>query len=76
MLKDFLHFSWEVLQKVLGWGGGGGRGGVGWGGDDIMCHVHSHQPSHHIGKTLDKQSLITGKHVLVVHNTMPPALGF
>ena len=36
---------------------------------DIMCHVHSHPPSHHIGKILDGQSLIIGKRVLVVHNT-------
>ena len=34
-----------------------------------MCHVHSHPSSHHIGKTLDGQSLISGKRVLVVHNT-------
>ena len=58
------------------WGGVEWRkGGVGWGGvkiissNDIMCHVHSHPPSHHIGKILDGQSLITGKRVLVVHNT-------
>ena len=37
--------------------------------NDIMCHVHSHPPSHHIGKILDGQSLISGKRVLVVHNT-------
>ena len=34
-----------------------------------MCHVHSHPPSHHTGKILDGQSLISGKRVLVVHNT-------
>ena len=51
------------------------KGWVGWGGvkiissNDIMCHVHSHPPSHHIGKILDGQSLISGKRVLVVHNT-------
>ena len=39
--------------------------------NDIMCHVHSHLPSHHIGKILDGQSFITGKRVLVVHNTYP-----
>ena len=37
--------------------------------NDIMCHVHSHPPSHHIGKILDGQSFISGKRVLVVHNT-------
>ena len=35
----------------------------------IVCHVHSHPPSQHIGKILDRQSLIPGKRVLVVHNT-------
>ena len=37
--------------------------------NNIMCHVHPHPPSHHIGKILDGQSFITGKRVLVVHNT-------
>ena len=36
--------------------------------NDIMCHVHSHPPSHHIGKILDGQSLISGKRVLVVNH--------
>ena len=37
--------------------------------NEIMCHVHSRPPSNHIGKILDGQSLISGKRVLVVHNT-------
>ena len=44
----------------------GGVGGWGWGGggvqvissNDILCHLHSHPLSHHIGKILDGQSLI------------------
>ena len=63
----------------MGWVGCGvvWCGVVGWGvvkiisSNDIMCHVHSHPPSHHIGKILDRQSFITGKRVLVVHNTHP-----
>ena len=50
----------------------GGRGGVSIkiiSSNDIMCHVHSHPPSHHIGKILNGQAIFTGKRVLVVHNT-------
>ena len=59
------------LHDLVRWWGGG----WGWVGvkiissNDIMCHVHSHPPSHHIGKILDGQSIISGKRVLVVHNT-------
>jgi hypothetical protein len=44
----------------VGWGGVG-WGGVGWGGvkiimsNDIMCHAHSHPPSHIISNILDRE---------------------
>ena len=44
---------------------------VGWGQDHIIEQYNVSRPSHHIGKILDGQSFITGKRVLVVHNTYP-----
>ena len=65
--------SWHSIRLSAYGGGAVWGGGGGWvkiiSSNDIMCHVHSHPPSHHIGKILDGQSLITGKRVLVVHNT-------
>ena len=51
------------------WDGGVGVGFKIKSSNEKMCHVHPPPPSHHIGKILDGQSLISGKRVLVVHNT-------
>ena len=50
---------------------------VGWGvkiisSKDIMFHVHSHPPSHHIGKILDGQLLFIRRINFIVAKELSP----